>query len=79
MASILATADKLEQQIREYLAANPGGGRFDIPNVGMDYMAIPVMIGVFEEEGWVSTYEFDNDSQWLEIEKASPVLIGYEG
>jgi hypothetical protein len=77
-ATILAVSDNLEEGIRQFLVSNQEGGKFVLPKIDSEFLAIPLMIAVFEGEGWSVVYDFDETEEWLDIEKAHPFLFGYE-
>ena len=77
--ALMKIADTLETQAREFLAANPEGGRINIPFTGDAYLAVAVTVGTFEDEGWEIEFGYDDDDQeWLMFRRPKVELLGYQ-
>src|SRR4051812_37151325 len=81
-AIILDFCDTLENSIREFIAANPDGGRFCLPEISRaNALSIPVMIGVFDQEGFRFEYDCDveTDQEWFDITKKAVLQLSAAG
>lgn len=77
--AIMKTTDDLEAKVREFLASNPAGGRLNIPFIGIEFLAVAVTLGIFEEEGWECEYDYDEDDQeWLKFNRPETKQISYD-
>lgn len=69
MSAFLDRADELQEDIRDYLATSPDGGRFTLPDMTGFDLVIPLMVMEFNHEGWDVEYDYDENGEWLQFER----------